>query len=469
MKNILVILALLLCLQTNADDWTTNGNYSISWYNKNQKEFNISSSKELAGVAFLLNNGYTSFDGVTLRLTSDISLSGLRWNTMGLDSHGFKGVFDGDGHTISGVLIVRQSGNQSFFGFFGLLERAIVRNVRIEGVVNIEETTDSYGEQYVGGIAAKAKNSTIEHCQCGMTVSYDRKQTNCFSYRVYVGGILGESYDSNILYCSNQNNVKCTVGSNPKEYYNNLSNSIGGIVGEANRTKIKYCENIANSIEGIVHSSTNVTTPCFSLGGIAGFAGNSYIDFCKSISSMYANSMGASRKNIHIGGIVGYVDFPSIINCYTAINKITASGTILNLMYGGIYGNKIGDVYSFAANFSASDMIVNCEYAMSKILGEDGSTAYTSSGMKSENFLDDLNVYSFINLGSPIWTSSKNGYPCIVDIYVPSNIENMIMGKQKDTETTCYSLFGHKKNAPIRGIYIKQGKKYLSQKNKEKE
>lgn len=462
MKKVFILFALITCVNANADDWTTSGNYSISWYNKTQKEFNISSNRELAGVAFLLNNGYTSFSGVTLRLTNNISLSGHRWQTMGLDSYVFKGVFDGGGHTISGVSIQRQSGDKSYFGFWGQLEDATIRNVRIEGVVNIEETTSYYTTQHIGGIAAKVNNSTLEHCQCGMTVTYKRQQTNCYSYSINVGGIVGETSRSNILYCSNQKNVECTVGSNPNEYYDNLSNSIGGVVGYASRSKIKYCENISNSIEGTVHSSSNETTPSFSLGGIVGFSNNSDIYYCKSISSMYANSMGSSRKNIRIGGIAGYLDLPSIVNCYSAIKIMKASGKILNLTYGGIYGKRIGDVFSFIANYSASDMAINSEYALSIICGENGSTAYTTSGMKTESFLEDLNAYSIINLDGPIWEFSNNQYPSIVDIYVPTAIENIMITKQKDTETTCYSLSGYRVTTPTRGIYIKQGKKYLS-------
>lgn len=81
------------------DSWQNGGNYSISWFKKNQSEFTITTNKELAGMAYLVNNGYTDFANKTIKLTADIDLTGKFWIPCDM----FKGTFDGAGHTISGI------------------------------------------------------------------------------------------------------------------------------------------------------------------------------------------------------------------------------------------------------------------------------------------------------------------------------------------------------------------------------
>ena len=95
-------------ITTPTENWCQSGNYNISWYNKNAKEFVISTNKELAGIAYLVNNNYTDFKGKTIKLNSDIDLSGKQWKTIGVNDNYFKGNFDGQGHTIFGIFIGKQ-------------------------------------------------------------------------------------------------------------------------------------------------------------------------------------------------------------------------------------------------------------------------------------------------------------------------------------------------------------------------
>ena len=39
-----------------SDNWTSSGNYTISWFDNSKSEFHISTAKELAGLAYLVNN-----------------------------------------------------------------------------------------------------------------------------------------------------------------------------------------------------------------------------------------------------------------------------------------------------------------------------------------------------------------------------------------------------------------------------
>ena len=46
-------------LETPTTKWTDEGNYDISWYSADATEFTISTAQELAGLAYLVNNGST--------------------------------------------------------------------------------------------------------------------------------------------------------------------------------------------------------------------------------------------------------------------------------------------------------------------------------------------------------------------------------------------------------------------------
>ncbi|MEI3502879.1 MAG: hypothetical protein V8Q42_04140 [Anaerovoracaceae bacterium] len=87
-----------------------------SWfdYTSPKKSYTISTEGELR--ASSTNEEQTdnwkptrteNFEGVTFTLTDDIELSG-QWEPIGSDeSYNFAGIFDGDGHTISGISITR--------------------------------------------------------------------------------------------------------------------------------------------------------------------------------------------------------------------------------------------------------------------------------------------------------------------------------------------------------------------------
>ena len=70
------------------------------------------------------------------RLTEDIDLSGHSWEPIGNSAQSFLGVFDGNGHTISGLYIdAPDEDNQGLFGYLGDDETASaeVKNI---GIVN---------------------------------------------------------------------------------------------------------------------------------------------------------------------------------------------------------------------------------------------------------------------------------------------------------------------------------------------
>ena len=99
----------LLNDENGTDVWVgagAEGGIDTSWYNTNDKTFEIKTAAELAGLAKLVNEGTTDFDGKTIRLAADIDLGGKTWTPIGNSAKfkfAFKGVFYGQGHIVSNL------------------------------------------------------------------------------------------------------------------------------------------------------------------------------------------------------------------------------------------------------------------------------------------------------------------------------------------------------------------------------
>ena len=132
------------------------------------------------------------------------------WNT-----HMFNGVFDGDGHTISGIRIYRNGGthadeNQGLFGYVD--QNGIVKNVTLS---DVRITAASYA----GGIAGVNSNGTIENCHVTGTVAI-HAVVDCDLH----GGIVGFNENGTVRDCTSAATLSMAAGLTECDYY-------GGIVG----------------------------------------------------------------------------------------------------------------------------------------------------------------------------------------------------------------------------------------------
>ena len=167
---------------------------------------------------------------VSCTLAMDIALSG-GWEPTG-DKAGYSAVFDGQGHTISGL-------DQAFFA---IIDGGTVRNLHLK--VDIAST-----ETYTGGVA-KDNTGTIENC----TVS-GRIQGNGTS----AGGIVGANTSGGSI-------RGCIVSADVKGGM--ASGGIAGIVQREESAKIIACCFVDGSVEGEF------------IGGIAGAVAGGTVTAC---------------------------------------------------------------------------------------------------------------------------------------------------------------------------------------------
>ncbi len=168
----------------------------------------ISSAEELAYFANQVTNiGDTSLNAY---LTKDIRLnpdsivdmagnllvdeSELReWTPIGSNAleHLFCGIFDGNGHTVSGVYVNNSSADRA--GFFGTTNGGQIKNL---GIVN------SYivGNNYVGGVVGRANRGSM-----------DRVYFKGYAKGGYVGGIIGYQNGDSLTNCYSRGKVYGTT------------------------------------------------------------------------------------------------------------------------------------------------------------------------------------------------------------------------------------------------------------------
>ncbi|MBQ4260080.1 MAG: bacterial Ig-like domain-containing protein [Lachnospiraceae bacterium] len=190
--------------------------------------FNISSAEELkyvtkAGVE-CLNRNYVLTNDIVLNsqeLICDedgnltVDTGGLyEWTPIGDQNNHFTGIFEGNGHTISGLYVDRQDDYAGFLGY----NAGTVSNL---GIIN------SYlkGENFVGGIASYANAGTIDNCYSTGTICGGSN----------VGGIVGYAYSCLVDNCYTAGNVKG-------------DSRVGGIAGYAISNTIKNSCTIGNVV-----------------------------------------------------------------------------------------------------------------------------------------------------------------------------------------------------------------------------
>lgn len=124
------------------DYWTDEGNYKEPSINAETRTVSITSASELAWVAYRCMQG-TTFGEYTILLENDIDLSGHLWMPIGgrdKDGNGgynttaFAGVFDGQGHSITGLTIYDTSTDLSrYHALFGSISSATIQNLLVVG------------------------------------------------------------------------------------------------------------------------------------------------------------------------------------------------------------------------------------------------------------------------------------------------------------------------------------------------
>ncbi len=233
-------------------------------------------------------------------LMNDIDItSSVIWNNgqgfesigAGSSNHFFRGSFNGNDFTITGLVINKPV--EDYQGLFAYVSGAEIKNLRLEDF-------NVHGRNNVGGlIGTSASSSSIYNCHTSGEVLGQN----------YLGDMAGQVNYSSILYCSSNSNV---VG----------ENYIGALVGSINQTSLYYSHS-----NGDIIGYENV-------GGLTGHVYNGQVVDCFS----HVNVNGYNE----VGGLVGY-----LFGNGSVISRSFSTGIVEgdNEVGGLLGGNSNGNVY----------------------------------------------------------------------------------------------------------------------------
>ena len=258
--------------------------------------FQIETAAQLAYFAKTVNEG-EAYLYKYIVLTADIDLANKEWTPIGNHSNPFKGNFNGNNHTVTGMQI---SGELDRVGLFGECIKfnvdSAIKNITVKDSVIC-------GINFVGAIVGYAEGINIENC---------RSIGNTINGKTDVGGICGKigGYSvGKVSQCYNSSKVTGRV-------------RVGGIAGMGG-----IAENCLNTGE-ITIIREAYRSAC---GGIFGIFG----DATTSARVTACVNLGKVSGGESFGGIVGSTDSKStghISNCYYNMDAITGgfdAGTAL--------------------------------------------------------------------------------------------------------------------------------------------
>ena len=214
----------------------------------------ISTKEQLFAFAKAVNEGGNKFSGLTVFMNADVDLENALWTPVGqTGATEFRGVFDGDGHTIKNLNVdsSAQTGEHYSSGLFGWAEAGVtIKNVTVENatVVGNHNVAVIVGYTYSGKITnCHVVNATVvcnhannDACgdKCGTIVGYagdESRITDCSATDCTVtagrdaGQLVGCGYNVSINGCSASN---VTVGATGTCTGKNINEAlIGRVMG----------------------------------------------------------------------------------------------------------------------------------------------------------------------------------------------------------------------------------------------
>lgn len=256
-------------------------------------------------MSFAQQSQTDSFEGKTVKLTKDITVNAnlldsefnvaaenpVEWTPIGKNTI-FRGIFDGQGHIISGIYVDGNMGDDgtstNVWGLFGRTGySAVVKNVRlVDSYIAGYRAGGIVGDMTSGSNYGEPRTSSIQNCQvirCSIlggeeaggiagTCAYRGTVVNCYSSGQIsvtrdsgsVGGILGTAYACNVFNCISNSKLRA-------EKYTSAT-ALGGIIGA---TGIDF--SAAEAGDASICANDNVfagqiaySAPCTDVGLLAG-------------------------------------------------------------------------------------------------------------------------------------------------------------------------------------------------------
>ncbi len=210
-------------------------------------------------------------------------------------------------------------------GLIGNATYCVIQNSTVNFSVEINVATTN--SVYVGGVVAKAHDSTVENCEIDFALTASKDNT-----LTYVGGAIAYFEGDETQTTGIFNSSAAVAIDNIKSTY------IGGLVGFARHIKILESSTSGTYSKANINYATNV-------GGIVGLSQNSIFKDSGSTMNIIANVNSIEDK--YFGAIAGRLTIVQnsnavsyVENCYMAESYRDETQLTTSSITLGIYGNK---------------------------------------------------------------------------------------------------------------------------------
>lgn len=323
-------------------------------------------------------------------LTADLDCTadgnGIMIAASGTSDGAFRGIFDGDGHTITIDLDVV---DQIRTGLFRVVQEGTVKDLTVEGTINVSEDAEE-----IGGLAGVVNNSVVSNVTTGVTIVALHGSGNVISE---VGGVAGYAFETTFESVSSSGSITSedyvggVIGNADYSYFNESSatgdvvgaNQVGGFVGHSQSTEIfdSFATGDVTAISEVggfvgLNESDSDIRRTYATGDVdadeyvGGFAGRNAID--SYISKAYATGGIAGTSNI--GGFVG-TNSANILYSYSS-GDVTGDMAGDNAV-GGFAGFSSGSIRS---SFSASAVTTDASNGGGFIGEAEDGSEYRNAG-----------------------------------------------------------------------------------------
>lgn len=301
-----------------------------------------------------IDNEYKFSSTTKIELMADVELDVTQTNNIMYFDGQYKGVFEGNGYTISGLNLYSENvGTELFFGLFEeLTVDAVVRNVNFEGALIVNENTSTASN--VGtGIVAGLSRGLIENVTINNSVI-----TAAVNSGTRVGSLVGRVAPNGSAYQSAINNIVVTNTTVTGGRY------VGGVIGHADYTATMSYEFVISN----VYVSDVVINGYKNVGAIIGYTRvsvkNSVVDaFTLNVNGSesengsligYSQQSSATRPTVNLVNLITYSDYKNAIGSASDSNGALNKENIFNVGTGITVNN--------ATNIDVAEVELTIDY-----------------------------------------------------------------------------------------------------------
>lgn len=367
-----------------------DGNFDLTGDGTESNPYQIEDLEDLMIMTQAIAAGTGNYDTAHYRLMDDIDLSFTinngNWNPIGWYqntaqlsgnvSNSFKGIFDGDGHTISDLKIVNISKNLQNVGLFGVLDGAVVKNLAIEDA-------RVYGYNHVGILAGQIKGESVITDVTVEGTAAANTSSGGYASDAAVGGLVGKISGSNSGSRATIENVTATVNTV------NLGaiSKTGGIAGEVSNAYI---------VDTSVSATGNNILGRYYVGGIVGAMSSG-----TSIYNVSVDGTIGGNGAYAVGGITGYYEGGEIVvaRMFGEIGK-TNAGTAREGIFIGTRKDSVDMKYGTTSGKNLAYWFTTEANKTKAIVGSGKSSDTTVTDAAHIGYWNDNEVHYYLKNGA---------------------------------------------------------------------